>query len=403
MGAEMAQLAMSKSKRVLWLAAKVELVEQAANALSSMGLPLGVICASSRMRIDPSQPAQCASIDTLIARKIFPAADLVILDEAHIAPARGVSEFLSWYRESSLIGLTATPQRGDGTGLGGIFASLVVAAHPSQLLELGFLVPMKIMRPARMLRPGQLAQDPVDAFTKTTDRQTIIFCGTVNQAHDVASRIGPNAFCVDSETPNDARSEAVERYRRGELRVLTNVSCLTEGVDLPSTSCIIIARGIGTPGLWLQTTGRGSRPAPGKTDCVVLDLRGVSHLHGHPYAERRYSLEGRGIAPLRANATDRWCRVCGAPVGTELMCVDCGIGIPERPVKVVGAKLSPYDWAGAVKMQGEDTSARAARLRAWRETARSAGHSNRWPYVRYRVVYGEAPSKEVVKASYGGS
>lgn len=403
-GAELARLAVERGRRALWLAHRIELVEQAIRGLEARDLRVVAITAASVQGASAPPPVTVASLDTLHARGLRPPADVVILDEAHHGAAPTYRHILDHYRDGVLIGLTATPERSDGAGLGGdLFSRLIVVTTPAQCLADGHLVPMHVIRPARMLRPGQLAQRPVDAWMQHAQgRQTIVFCQSIEHAHRVAEEFPSSAVITGEDSPG-LRESTLRNFASGAVPVLCNVAVLTEGVDLPNTSCIIIARGIGTPGLWLQTTGRGSRPAPGKSDCLVLDLRGVSHLHGHPYAPRTYSLDGRGIAPLRTNPTDRWCRVCGAPIAPDEVCADCGYVALERPVKVTGAKLSRYDWGGAAAFANDDLLTRAGRLRAFRSTAARKGYDKRWPYVQYRIYYGETPNKEVVKASYGDS
>lgn len=403
-GAELARRAVERGRRVLWAAHRTELVEQGARACAAMGLHVGVVAAGSGMADDPAAHVAVASLDTLNARDIRPTSDVVIIDEAHHACAATYRGILDHYRDGVLIGLTATPERSDGAGLGGdLFSRMVVVTTPAQCLEDGHLVPMQVIRPPRMLRPGQIAQRPVDAWMEHAQgRQTIVFCQSVSHAERVCEEFADAnviSAVVTGTTPGWERSRTVEMFRRGDITVLCNVAVLTEGADFPAVDCIIIARGIGTPGLWLQMSGRGSRPAPGKTDCLIVDLRGVSHLHGHPYSERTYSLDGRGIAPLQTVAGERYCRVCGAPLDNET-CADCGYVATERPVKVVGAKLSRYDWAGAAKFKDWTIQEKASSLRRWRAEGRVAGRKPSWAYVRFRVMFGEPASKEVTRASY---
>lgn len=398
-GANIAQAAVAKQRRVLWLAHRRELVSQAHAALTGLGLTCGVVAATSHLRPNPNAPVQVASIDTLLARKQWPGASLVIFDEAHHGAAETYREPFKQYPGANIIGLTATPERSDGSGLGGdLFSALYVVAKPAELLVDGHLVPLELVRPASPLKPGQIAQRPIDAWTRHAQgRQTIVFCVSVEHAERVAAEWpAGQAEVIESGTPADKRRDLLRRFRFGALRVLCNVAILTEGTDLPDTSCIILARGCGHAGLYLQMAGRGSRPAPGKRDCTLIDLRGVSHALGHPYDEREYSLEGRGILGKGERPEQSFCRVCGAPIEPGEPCAECGVGERSRTVTVTGDELVKY---AAARAQGDDR--RAENLRRWRAEAAARGHRQGWAYKKYVAVYGMRPTHEIVKASYG--
>jgi hypothetical protein len=95
------------------------------------------------------------------------------------------------------------------------------------------------------------------------------------------------AEAVDGAMPLDGRRAVLDRFRSGETRVLVNCAVLTEGIDLPDTACVIVARPTLSPILYAQMIGRGSRLAPGKTDCLVLDLAGATDRHDLSALERQ--------------------------------------------------------------------------------------------------------------------
>lgn len=389
--AEIIRLAVERGKRTLFLAHRTELIDQAYDALARLGLSVGVIAASSNKTVNPYRPVQVASIDTLNAREIRPISDLVIEDEAHHGAATTHRALLDHYRGATLVGLTATPERSDGSGLGGdLFSELVVVATPAELLEQGHLVPMEIVRPAAPLRPGKIAQRPVDAWRQhAAGRQTIVFCASVEHADRVSGEFAMDnvdTAVVSAETPHHTRTQSLRLFRSDDVRVLCNVAVLTEGVDLPNTSCIILARGVGTAGLYLQMAGRGSRPAPGKSNCILIDLRGVSHQLGHPYDSRTYSLDGRGIASKTEAAEQSYCRVCGAPIEPGGACTECNIGARDRSITVTGDVLVKY-----AAMRRLEPSAKRAWLTEWLAQARHRGYKQGWAYAKYRAVFGEAP------------
>jgi DNA repair protein RadD len=115
LGAEIARLKVKNwGKKVLWIAHRTELIDQAASALTACGLSVGAIAAGSSLPPQPFAPVQVASIQTLAARGRVPEADMVIWDEAHHASAKTYADLFAQYAAAQHVGLTATPERADG-------------------------------------------------------------------------------------------------------------------------------------------------------------------------------------------------------------------------------------------------------------------------------------------------
>lgn len=327
--------ALNSGKRVGFFVHREELLEQARAAFGSLGIEAGIIkgdAPASRAKF------QLVSIQTAARRRLELDFDLAFLDEAHhfmakewVIPIRSMRA-----RGVPIIGLTATPDRGDGVGVGGpdgIFDSMIVVAQPRQLIKLGYLVPVRVIGP--MTARKSLAAHPVEAFFRyARNRRTIVFCGTVAYARKLAGEFqarGVRAACVDGKLDDIARAKAIAAFRSGELEVLTSVQVLTEGFDAPETSCVILTTGAASPGPLIQKVGRGMRPAPGKVDCLVLDLKAACRdLCMLPDDDREFSLEGKAI---RAGASDRamaivQCKACGlwfrAEEFVDSTCPECG-------------------------------------------------------------------------------
>lgn len=390
--------AVSRNKRVLWLAHRSELIEQGFDRLREFGLTVGAIAASNTRPPNPYAPVQVASIQTLLARPALrPAADIVVWDEVHHSVSDEWSALAQHYASSLLLGFTATPERSDGKGLGAIFQRLVVAARVQELVELGHLVPCEIRRPGRRLKPGTIAQRPVDAYlNEARGRRTICFSPSVEAANAHAEEfngLGVTARVVTGDMPQAERALYLSAFKRGEIQVLVNVYVLTEGFDDPGTSCVIMARGCGTAGMYLQITGRGLRPAPGKRDCLLIDLHGVSHVHGHPQDDREYSLDGKGIRRAGEIEVDPQgsCRVCGAPINPGEACAECGTA-PKliEPPKVTGDPLEKY-----AKKRAEDNSQKAATYARWIADAAGKGYKQGAAKGKFKAVYGEWPSYRI--------
>lgn len=321
-------LSQCETNRVVWLAHRVELLDQAASTLRSFGLEVGVRGASRTARV------QVESVQTIIARETSPEGTLLIPDECHHFAEDNRCGDIVKAAPWKILGLTATPERGDGKPLKPPFDRIVVAAQISDLIRDGHLVPLRIKWPGKLLGKKFVAARPVDWYlAHARGRRGICFAGNLKTAavfRDDFVALGVRAAVIDGKLRKDVRKGLLERHQAGLLGVLVNVGVLTEGYDDPAVSCIIVARGCGSQGLWLQMIGRGLRPAPGKSDCLLLDMRGVTGELGRPDADREFRLEGDPIAVKdrdRAN-TFRICRSCQAPLGDLVRCPECGFESP---------------------------------------------------------------------------
>jgi len=245
-----------------------------------------------------------------------------------------------------ILGLTATPERGDGSGLAPLFTDLVVGATTRQLTELGILVPCEIKRPDTWLKAGRvagnpLAKDPLAAYVEYARtgrgvevRQGIAFAATVEEAAEYARRFTENgirSFAVSAKTPKLERDAALAAFRTGDLRVLWNVYVFTEGTNLPMAEVCMLASSPGTAGGYLQRVGRVLRSAAGKSSALLIDLPGVSWIHGPPEDERIFKLEGKAIC--RADAK---CAVCKQPI-VDYPCANCGYAPDANDGRETGA------------------------------------------------------------------
>ena len=404
-GAAACRAAVAKGNPVLWLAHRTELISQAAATLESLGARVGVIAAQLHRGACPDAPIQVASIQTLLARPdACPEAELIVGDECHHLSegAKEWSGLLGRYPKTPILGLTATPETGSGAPLS-LFDALVVGASVRELTDAGHLVPCEGVRPASMLEPGQIAQCPVEAYVEHGRgprgmRQAILFARSVEEAQGYAARLNERsvrAECVTATTPAADREAALELFRRGVVRVLTNVYVLTEGTDLPMAEVCILARGAGSAGMLIQMVGRVLRPAPGKTSALLIDLRGVTHLHGYPEDERTYSLTGRGMRLVVAPR----CRVCQADVSGGYPCESCGYqptgpGDGAQQTTIAGVALERFG-----RMRAQSADERAVTLERWVRRALDAGHKVASVRHKWRAVYGEELPFERLRAA----
>lgn len=356
-GAAIAEGACRRGRRVLVLTHLAEIHAQWVARLLGVGIVPGIVTAERIWGAE--RPVQVAMVQTLIARGYAPDAEIVLVDEAHHVAADTWTRLVAWCaRAQAILGLTATPERGDGRGLSDAFRALVIGAHVDELVDQGWLLPVRVISPAHPRR--DLAMTPEDAYlTHCAGRRAIVFASSRAHSNDVVSVMaarGIRARHVDGDTPERERTAVLAAFRRGDLDVLSNVGLFAEGVDAPGVSGIIIARGIQSPGLWLQACGRAMRPRAGRAEpgehAVVVDLRGSFHACGHPCLRRTITLDG-GIAELTQprGREERICAACGAadPRGKP-SCSYCGTAFPVLPSpRVKAAPLREVDRAQAAE------------------------------------------------------
>lgn len=382
-GAHMVATAVSRGRRVVWLAHRSELIDQAYDTLKKAGLSVSAVCASSSRKYEPRHPVQVASVQTLLARGEAPPADFLVFDEAHHAPSALWSTVPAAYGAVKFVGFTATPERADGAGLGSVFDEIVVGPSVAELVACGALVPCHVIRPKRPLMTREIAQRPIDAWRKYAGgRKAIVFSPDVRWAtihRDEFREAGHAADLVTGESSD--RDRILRQFRKGHTRVLVNVYVLTEGTDIPDVECVILARGCGTAGTYLQMVGRALRPAPGKIDAMLLDLSGASHKHGTPEEPREYSLDGKGIRRVTA-AVDTYCRVCGCVVDGEPPCPHCGHMPDPSELKITNDPLAKF----AAKRRETDEE-RFKTLLKWIRACDEKGHNRRAVFYKWKHVY----------------
>jgi superfamily II DNA or RNA helicase len=218
-------------------------------------------------------------------------------------------------KDRFLVGVTATPNRTDAIGLGCVFQSIAYSYALKDAINDQWLVPIKpwviettdnldsvrttagefnqkdLAETVNNPRRNRLAVDGWKLYAG--DRPTLAFTVDVKHAHDLADefrRAGIAALPLSGETPKDERRQMLADYTAGHLQVITNCMVLTEGTDLPRTSCILHAKPTKSATLYEQMTGRGLRLFPEKTDCIVIDVVDVARRHSLQTAPILYGL-----------------------------------------------------------------------------------------------------------------
>ena len=395
----------------LWIAHRKELIDQAAERLAAHDLKVGIVM--SGYESDPDAQVQVASIQTLVRRK-KPPARLIVVDECHHAAADSYKKVLDDYPDAHVLGLTATPFRLDGRGLGEVFGDLVVAAWPDELCESGVLHKPRVwaskapdLRGVRVVagdysvgalaersNTAELNADIIETWQKrAAGRRTVAFAVDIahSQAITQAFRdVGISAEHLDGSTPRPERDAVLDRLRRGETHVVSNCMVLTEGWDLPALECAVVARPTASLNLHLQMIGRVMRSCDGKDGAIVLDHAGNHHVHGLVTRRLNYTLSDEKVGFTEPLGLRR-CGECGLLFETsEPCCPECGwvpvatgAGQPRRPAIHGPGELTEFD----------DTSF-AYRREVWIQIESQRMASNYkpgWSFYRFKDRFGIDP------------
>jgi superfamily II DNA or RNA helicase len=297
----------------LILAHREELLTQAREKLLTLwpGADIGIIGAglderNHRITIASVQSAtRPKRLDCLVALGVR----LVVVDEAHHILARSYRAILSHLSAGEaggpfLLGVTATPDRGDRQDITILLGKPVYQVTLPEMICAGYLCDLKGLQVRTAIsldgvgtRSGDFNEEQLAAAVNRADRNQVIvaaygkhaagrpaiaFAAGVEHAHDLADAFrsaGITAAALDGETPREERRQMLADYAAGRLQVVCNCGVLTEGFDAPATAAVILARPTQSRSLYVQMVGRGARPAPGKQDCLVIDVADATIRH----------------------------------------------------------------------------------------------------------------------------
>lgn len=378
-----AQELMSHFGTGLFVVHRREIVQQTRRRFCDAGLHAGEVIADRP--IDAAAPYQIASVQTMMSRSITVSQDIVIVDEAHRAVTESYFQAVS--QAPRLIGLTATPQRGDGVGLGSVFKEMVVGPSIDELVQMGHLVACDVVGPSG--KRSKLSDTPWDAWRRYANgRPGFLFCGTVEESQEAAVELcgrGIRAVHVDGATDSDERDDVVQRFRDGEVDVLSSVMVFTEGIDLPRAEVCMLARGVGSAGTFLQCVGRVMRPYPGKHRCLLVDLAGSVHQHGMPGEAREWTLEGSGLRKTERLSV-RQCGRCQRVFRPFRQCPACGWSAPLPKRKIEREELQKLN------VKRDSYAKQCSYYRDLVRTARMRGYRPGWVGMRFKARYGFWPN-----------
>ena len=408
--------ATEKGKRSIFCVHRVELLYQTSAAFKKLDIPHGFIAASEDY--DPEIKTHIASIDTLRRRlDLVAAPDFLVIDEAHHGMSQSWQKVITFWPNAKKLLITATPERLDGKGLKHIANALVTGVTTRWLIENGFLAPFKIWSSG--VKPelsgvrttggdynvGDLAQ-AMDKSVLTGDaiahyrahaegKQAIVFAVNIEHSKNIVAQFnqeGIPAAHLDGETARLLREDTVERFRYGEIRVLSNVNLFTEGFDVPAAECCIMLRPTKSLSLFLQMCGRVLRPQEGKI-AAILDHAGNVHQHGTPDIDRSWNLEGKSGRKIDKKPTLWVCDSCyfmwEKKPGKQKICPSCGFVhvVEKREIETEAGELIEIDlannpWAWAKTKSLRQVLEKAASMEDLYNIAKVRGYKAGWAYYR---------------------
>ena len=303
--AKVSEECVRRGKRVLILAHRGELLEQAADKiLSATGLGCSVekaeqSCIGSWYRIT------VGSVQTLMTEKRLSRFskdyfDNIIIDEAHHCISDSYQRILNYFAEAQVLGVTATPDRGDMKNLGQVFDSLAYEYTLPKAIKEGYLSPIKAVTiPLKIDMTGVTTQagdykaadidtalDPYleaiagEMMNYCKDRKTVVFLPLIKTSQKFRDILNSKGFRAAEVNGNsDDRAQVLADFDNGVYNVLCNSMLLTEGWDCPSVDCVIVLRPTKVRSLYCQMVGRGTRLAPGKDHLLLLDFLWHTERH----------------------------------------------------------------------------------------------------------------------------
>jgi DNA repair protein RadD len=303
-----------RGKLIIILAHRVEIVEQISIALDRFGVRHGRIQPGHVMTEDRVQVGMVQTVARRLDR--IPEPDLLVIDEAHHAVAGTWKTICEAWTKCLLLGVTATPRRLDGRGLGDAFDTMVIGPSVADLIAEGFLAAYDYLAPpAKVDLSGvgtRMGDYKIDELAGAMDRSVITgdavshyrshlagrpaiaFCVSIAHAEHVAEQFrqaGFQAASVDGKLDAAIRRDRLAAIGDGRLNVLTSCDLISEGTDIPVVAGAILLRPTKSLSMAVQQVGRVLRVKPDGSRAVILDHVGNVNLHGLPDTPRDWKLD----------------------------------------------------------------------------------------------------------------
>lgn len=355
---EMVKMAVANKKRVIFIAHRYELIDQAAKKFESEGLEVGIIMAGYKE--ERHKPVQVASIQTL-NRRDLPKSDFVFVDEAHRSLSKEYLNVLRQFEANNAFfcGLTASPFRQNRREAFNVFwDSYYMPIAVDKLIEQGYVCQSKVYACAKISTKGiaksggdfseealmkffdvkNVYKNLIDNYhTHIGKDRAIVFC--VNRDHskktcEALVEAGYKAVHIDAETPKKLRIEIIQGYKDGKYDAICNCDILTAGFDAPETRAVILNMATTSRARYLQAAGRGSRIVPdgSKKFYKILDMSDNTARFGFCEDLFEVSLEAQSTSDKVGVAPVRDCIQCGFFFPAQCkVCPECGAEQPIKP------------------------------------------------------------------------
>lgn len=343
----------------------------------------GTLCATTSQRVCSTKSARVLATSHCGQRQVFDIsveedhcffANGILVHNCHHATSETWARIIRAWPDAWVLGLTATPARTDGRGLGEIFDGLVCGPSMRQLMDDGYLARYRLYAPPAPDTSGlrkragdytseslsavfdrpQIVGDVVAHYRRHGGgRQFVAFGVSVDHAHNLASgfqKAGVACEVLHGGMSGPDRKRIVQAVKCGALQGIANCDIVSEGFDVPAIGCVILAGRTLSLIRYLQRIGRGLRP-DGDRDAVILDHGGNVFIHGMPDQPREWSLAGVAKKASRSEVVIRHCPECFAVFAGHLAaCPYCGYAV-ERKIRTLrqqdGELVEVNYWADA--------------------------------------------------------
>jgi superfamily II DNA or RNA helicase len=402
MFSEICASAARRGKRVWILVHRQELLDQVGRALARFEVKHGFIAAG----FDPTPATvQVASVMTLVKRDL-PPPDLLIIDEAHHATSKSWGTIIDRCPKAHMLGVTATPCRLSGEGLGDVFDTMVRGPSTRELIDQGYLCAPRVFAPPTIDTTGMhtlmgefvkreveaavdkptVTGNAIEHYQKITPGlKAVVFCVSLEHARRMegaARSAGLRALMIDGGMDRDIRRRIVTDFAQGALDWLVTVDLVSEGFDVPSIDVGIFLRPTQSRGLWLQQTGRVLRTSPGKTTAWILDHAGNTLRHGFPHEDQEWTLDitREKQAPRERLMPIRVCPKCFSAQYGQLSCIHCGevFVVKDRTIAETQGELKEITPEERARRQERQHQGRATTLARLEAIARIKGYREGW-------------------------
>lgn len=446
-----AESAVNKGNRVMILVHRKELLFQCSDALDDLDVPHGLIAPNMSMTADPVQVASVQTLRNRLEKVIRP--QLIVVDECHHTSAGSWKKILTYYcpeildnninirrsqpgglynkilnnNRTKILGVTATPHRLDGKGLGkdagGFYDTLVHGPTVKELIDTGYLTKLVTYAPPTEFNTAdfhtkfgdydkyevnlavdkpKIVGNAVAHYQKICPGvPAIAFCASVEHAKHVSETFnaaGIPSESLDGKSDNYHRKYCISGLGDGRIKVLTSCEIISEGVDIPIVTTAILLRPTKSLSLYLQQPGRCLRPYPGKEHAIILDHVGNVFTHGPVDLVREWSLDGEDKKKKNGDGPPilfwqckycytineklrQYCFTCGRPKESAKRFID----EIDGELKRIESERLEFQYQEQVRRDKRREEGMAQTLEDLYAIAKKRGYKPAWARMRYNA------------------